>query len=87
MIAFFALEVPMADVLVRDLDPEVVERLKTFAKEENRSLQAEMKEILTRAAQRLPRLSRLERIRKIKESISKRPQTDSAVLLREDRDR
>lgn len=77
----------MPDVLIRDLDFEVVERLKAAAREENRSLQAEMKTILTAASKRIPKLSRLEVARRIRHSLTHRPQTDSATLLREDRDR
>lgn len=40
----------MAEVLVRDLDPTVVEKLKIRAKENQRSLQGELKCILEQAA-------------------------------------
>lgn len=40
----------MTDLLVRDLDPSVIERLKAKAKQKGRSLQQEAKEILTQAA-------------------------------------
>jgi plasmid stability protein len=51
MIAWvFLLEVTMTDLLVRDLDPSVIERLKAKAKQKGRSLQQEAKEILTQAA-------------------------------------
>ena len=40
----------MASVLVRDLDPAVVERLKVRAEENRRSLQKELKAILETAA-------------------------------------
>ena len=40
----------MTDLLVRGLDPSVIERLKAKAKQKGRSLQQEAKEILERAA-------------------------------------
>lgn len=40
----------MAQILVRELDEEVVERLKRRAKEKGRSLQSEVKLILEQAA-------------------------------------
>ena len=40
----------MAQILVRDLEQGVVERLKRRAKEDGRSLQSEVKAILERAA-------------------------------------
>jgi plasmid stability protein len=41
----------MAQVLVRDLDPAVVERLKRRARQHGRSLQREAKAILEQAAE------------------------------------
>jgi hypothetical protein len=40
----------MAEILVRNLDPEVVNELKQRARGQGRSLQTEVKEILVRAA-------------------------------------
>ena len=40
----------MAQILVRNLDEQIVERLKERAQRRGRSLQAEAKEILTQAA-------------------------------------
>jgi|CXWL01.1.fsa_nt_gi plasmid stability protein len=76
----------MPDVLVRDMETAVIDRLKTLARAENRSLQAEMKSILNRGSLRRSKQAQLEAIRKIRDSIG--PQTtDSADLLREDRSR
>lgn len=44
----------MTDLLVRGLDPSVIERLKAKAKQKGRSLQQEAKEILERAAPMTP---------------------------------
>jgi plasmid stability protein len=76
----------MPNVLVRDVDVSVLDRLKLRAKRQNRSLQAEMKIILQDAARREP-LSELELIRKFRALNTKVNRTDSADLLREDRDR
>ena len=75
------------DILIRKIDVSIVDKLKLKARTQNRSLQAEVKMILQDAASRPDPLSRLETIRKIRDSISNKNQTDSAVLLREDRDR
>ncbi|WP_238360603.1 FitA-like ribbon-helix-helix domain-containing protein [Iningainema tapete] len=41
----------MAQVLVEDIDPMIVAKLEALAKKHNRSLQAEIKNILEQAAQ------------------------------------
>jgi len=75
----------MANVLVRDLDAEVLKRLKAAAKAHGRSLQAEIHDVLERASTRnlaeTRRLSAqwLKRLRSSSHS-------DSAVMVREDRD-
>ncbi len=79
----------MAQLLVRDLSPEVLDRLKRRAEKNRRSLQAEVKLILEQAAG--PDMKRREEFRKWSEELRSRlagiPQTDSAELLREDRER
>ena len=77
----------MPNILIRDVDVAVLERLKRRAKYQNRSLQAELNLILRKESERSEPLSALEIARKIKASLPKRPQTDSAELLREDRAR
>jgi plasmid stability protein len=77
----------MPNVLVRDVEVTVLDRLKLRAKRQNRSLQAEVKIILQNAAEQREPLSELELIRKIRASNTKVNKTDSAELLREDRDR
>lgn len=77
----------MPSVLVRDVEVSVLDRLKLRAKRQNRSLQAEVRSILENAASRPEPLSELELIRKIRASNTKVNKTDSAELLREDRDR
>jgi antitoxin FitA len=40
----------MAQVIIRNLDPEAVDRLKARAKRNGRSLEAELRDVLTRSA-------------------------------------
>jgi len=79
----------MAQILVRNMDEEVVERLKKRAKEDGRSLQAEVKVILEKAAYE-PKVD-METARKMAEEIRKRFKgrkfPDVVELIREDRDR
>ena len=77
----------MAQVLVRQLDGKVVERLKKRAKEHGRSLQSEVKTILEEAVPDYEGAwKRIERFQKrLKQS--GRKFSDSAALIREDRDR
>ncbi len=79
----------MAQVLVRDLNATVIESLKKRALKNRRSLQGELKMILEKAS-RSSSLSVDEfiaRTKKIRNRTSGTAQTDSAVLIREDRER
>ena len=76
----------MAQILVRGLDPAVVNRLKKRAKTDGRSLQSEVKIILEQAAQiDMHAASKLANT--IRKSFGGRTFSDSAELIREDRDR
>lgn len=76
----------MAQILVRNLDKAVVDRLKKRARENRHSLQAEAKAILENAVAR----ATPEKIRSILEKWDKhwgaRRFDDSAKLIREGRD-
>lgn len=75
----------MASVLVRNLDARVLKALKASAKAHGRSLQAEIHEILrTASARRLAETRRLSTgwLKRLRDST----QSDSAALIREDRD-
>ncbi len=78
----------MSQVLVRDLDGKTLEALKRRAKQNNRSLQQELKTILEEAAGLKPvdMLAEADRIREVL-ARSGRQFSDSADLIREDRDR
>ena len=76
----------MAQLLVRDLSEETLDRLKRRAKEHGRSLQGEAKVILEAAApftlEEAARVAAQWRRR-----LAGRMTSDSADLIREDRDR
>lgn len=81
----------MPAVLVRNLDREVIERLKQRARVSGRSLQAELKLILEEAAGLAPRSPSRAAYRaladQIRAALGNRPQSDSAALVAEDRAR
>ncbi len=79
----------MGQLLVRNVDDRVIEALKTRAARQGRSLEAETRVILERAAaERVVDVAearaRADRIRLGREG---GPHGDSAALVREDRDR
>ena len=75
----------MADILVRGLERSVVARLKEVAREHGRSLQGELKAILTENAPYSMKQA-LEVSRKWKKYFSGRKFSDSTDDIREDRD-
>jgi len=76
----------MAQLLVRDLDPAVVARLKDKARQNRRSLQGEVKAILEEAAERATREEALAMIDKWQRKWGDRVFSDSTQMIREDRD-
>ncbi len=78
----------MGNLTIRNLDDGVIETLKAQAKANQRSLEAEVRYVLTqRADQRVRMTNFRERTASILAMTSKVAQTDSAELLREDRER
>ncbi len=77
----------MPSVLVRDVETSILEKLKKRAARNGRSLQSEAQTILKEAVTKAEPLSDLETARKIRESLRVKKQSDSAELLREDRQR
>jgi plasmid stability protein len=78
----------MANVLIRDVPEEVVNRFKTMAKNHKRSLQQELREFLEETAiQSSPEI--FQRIVEIRTKLRRKSVrfTDSSRLLREDRAR
>ena len=78
----------MGTLTIRNLDDRVIERLKEQAKANHRSLEGEVRHLLT---QRLDRLARIadfrERTGELVSQTVHTQQTDSVDLLREDRAR
>lgn len=76
----------MPGLLVRDVEIEIIEKLKKRAKQNGRSLQGEVRSIIVGVIEDDP-LSDDETASAIKRSLRGREFSDSAVLLREDRNR
>lgn len=78
----------MATVTIRDLDEKIVAKLKARAKANNRSLEAELRELLSGVVKEQERRQRfLAKADRIAAMTPNTRQTDSAELLREDRRR
>jgi plasmid stability protein len=78
----------MANLTIRNLDDDVVERLKQRAKDNERSLEAEVRVLLAEASQRPSRKAFIAMAKRIAAMTPEGvKQTDSTELLREDRDR
>jgi antitoxin FitA len=79
----------MAQILVRDIDEKVVEKLKRRARKDGRSLQSEVKIILEKAADAPVVDMKKARalIMSIRRELKGRDLSDGVNLIREDRDR
>ena len=78
----------MANVTVRNIDDDVIASLKAQAKAHHRSLEGEIRHLLAAHVSRRARKAGFrDRTARLGARTEGRPQTDSAVLLREDRDR
>jgi plasmid stability protein len=75
----------MTDYLLRDLDEDLLARLRVQAEAHGRSLQAEIKRLL-RSSVRMTRTESLEVTRRLREELSGREFADSTAYIREDRD-
>ena len=77
----------MGTLTIRNLDDNVIETLKAQARTNQRSLEAEVRYMLTQRSDRRIHIADFrERTRQIS-AMTDRIQTDSVELLREDRDR
>lgn len=76
----------MAQLLIRDVDPKVVGRLKDRARKHGRSLEAELRGILEAAAQ-TDIIDARALAARIRRRLSGRAHSDSASLVSEDRGR
>ena len=77
----------MGQLLVRGLEDHVIERLKRRADSHHRSLEAELRDILQRAARQVDVTQATELADRIRKKLEGRAHSDSAELIREDRDR
>lgn len=77
----------MGQVLVRGLDDTVLERLKKRAEGHNRSLEGELRDILEQASRQIDVVAARGLADQIRLKLADRPHSDSATLIREDRDR
>jgi len=76
----------MGSILVRGLDQKTIERLKERARRHGRSLQQEVKDLLERAAE-TPTMGEARRLSDTwRRRLGGRSFSDSALLIREDRD-
>ncbi|HPS91140.1 MAG TPA: hypothetical protein PKV33_03195 [Methanothrix sp.] len=76
----------MSQIIVRNLDDAVVNRLKARAREKNRSLEAEVRHILEQSA-KVDMASARQIALGIRARLKGRTFPDSAELIREDRER
>ena len=76
----------MAEVLIRDLDPEVLDRLKKRASRQGRSLQAELKTILE-AASRSDIIEARAIAARIRRKLGEKKAGDSSAVLADERRR
>ncbi len=78
----------MGSLTIRNLEDHVIQALKTEAKANQRSMEAEARHALR---ERFDRRRRMVRLRERTDALSRIaegiPQTDSVLLLREDRNR
>ena len=78
----------MGNVTIRNLDDRVIDQLKAQARANQRSLEGEIRYVLTERVDRRSRIADFrERTRRIASMTAATPQPDSVILLREDRDR
>jgi plasmid stability protein len=77
----------MTTLTIPDLDDAVVERLKRRAAANDRSLEAEVRQMLTEGSERLTLDDMRQRAKAMAERTRGRVQDDSTDLIREDRDR
>jgi plasmid stability protein len=77
----------MANALIRDLDDAVYERLKARAAGNNRSLEAELREILTGASAQVGMATARAEAEAMRRRLEGRPHGDSGAILAEERQR
>ena len=76
----------MGQVIIRNIDDDVLERLRARAARHGDPLEKELRSILTDAARR-DRAGFRERAAAFRRTLAGRAHSDSTLLIREDRDR
>lgn len=78
----------MAQILVRDLDDNIVERLRSKAQAHNRSLEAEVRWVLGEAAAALTidHDAAVQSLSKLRKKLKGRKLPDTTAAIREERD-
>jgi plasmid stability protein len=76
----------MAQVVIRNIDDDVMERLRARARRKGIALERELRDVLT-AAVRSDRASFRARAERFRQQLARRRHSDSTVLLRRDRRR
>jgi antitoxin FitA len=80
----------MAQLILNDLDPNIIEKLKVRAANHQRTLEEELKAILQEAinAEQIAKMNAFrEQAAQMRQALSGRVHSDSAELVREDRAR
>ena len=78
----------MGTLTIRNLDDRVIEQLKEQARANHRSLEGEVRHLLSQRLDRLVQIANFrERTRQLVAQTANRPQTDSVDMMREDRAR
>ena len=78
----------MGTLIIRNLDDQVIDRLKARAKANHRSLEGEVRYLLTQQMDKLTQIAEFsERTQQILSLTADTHQTDSVEMLREDRSR
>jgi plasmid stability protein len=76
----------MGQVLIRNIDDAIIERLKAHATARRQSLEQTLRDILAEAAGRLTRSERVARADRIRAMTPRRLEDSSTALIRADRD-
>ena len=77
----------MAQVSIREVDDEALDRLRKRAEENYRSLEGELREIFLNAFRQVDVATSRLLMREMRERLGGREHSDSTLLIREDRDR
>ncbi|MYD71511.1 MAG: TraY domain-containing protein [Acidobacteria bacterium] len=78
----------MGTLTIRNLDDQVIDRLKAQAQANQRSLEGEVRHVLADHTDRRSRMAEFrERTKRLASATAGTPQSDSVTLLRADRDR